>query len=934
MISRMLIGIFTAILVVVAIKTFYDSASSPTDENLFTNMPGHLLCREDYPSVFGEWGSGKGTDSTAVRDFLRRGDLLLTVNGRYISNRNALQAFLDKSPAETTLTLMLRRPSTTLSSVVRMRRCDLADSSFAEIQHGALVISVTPGGASDRAGMKVGDIILRINGKTFTSSSEADVLLRRAQSGRVIAYDVLRALEPLSLPVLLARFGFTLATLVFCLSGIVYIGIGAFIALKRPDLRAARLTGIGLILLGFVIAILFNRRDPGVDAFVAVRWVTMVLALYFGIAMTWHSSQMVPSELHAILSRRWVIRGQYLLAGGITVTTIVLGSTGLITGLWEFLVFAVGTILLLGYGVIVRLAFWGTRDEEARERRRPMLYAKIAVAVLTVGLSVALAALNKSDQYGFSGVFLLFLPVARLYTIGRYRLLGIELRIRRTMQYLMATVVWTIIVVNIAVLLLSLLVATNVPLPAITMHGLSVEIGGEGSLAGTLQGADRLFFVGVGLLLWFAASWGRRKGQRLIDRFFDRTHYDYRRALAGIGSVLATNLSMTTLGRGIAAKLAGIMKLRRAAVFFFTSEGKCCCREAYGIDTAEFGTLCPGREEGLATAIGGSPQHSMIDMLPEPVRQEFAGHGFRCFIPIRSKEKLIAVIVLGEKLSEAPYTDEDHEFLSGVANQASVAIENAFLYEELAEQERMKKELEIARRIQLASLPQKTPTIAGLEVAGQSLPALEVGGDFFDYLLDGSNNLTVVVGDVSGKGTSAALYMAKIQGIFRSLYGFTQSPRELMARANALLCGDMEKSSFVTAVAAAFDSSAKSVRIARAGHLPAYRRHADGKSIEKISPRGIGLALRAGEPFSSELEELQVACQVGDLFVFVSDGITEAQDKNGVEFGEARLLEVLKGSSAVSAADWRDAILAAVERFVGDSPQHDDQTVVVVRVCP
>jgi serine phosphatase RsbU (regulator of sigma subunit) len=105
-----------------------------------------------------------------------------------------------------------------------------------------------------------------------------------------------------------------------------------------------------------------------------------------------------------------------------------------------------------------------------------------------------------------------------------------------------------------------------------------------------------------------------------------------------------------------------------------------------------------------------------------------------------------------------------------------MAMENAFLYEELAEKERMKHELAIARRIQLASLPQKTPVVKGLEIAGSSLPALEVGGDFFDYLNGSTDHLTVVVGDVSGKGTSAALYMSKVQGILRSLHPREPSP--------------------------------------------------------------------------------------------------------------------------------------------------------------
>ena len=147
-------------------------------------------------------------------------------------------------------------------------------------------------------------------------------------------------------------------------------------------------------------------------------------------------------------------------------------------------------------------------------------------------------------------------------------------------------------------------------------------------------------------------------------------------------------------------------------------------------------------------------------------------HGFRCVVPIRSHDRLVGALLVGEKLAETSLNEEDLSFLSGVAKQSAVSIDNAFLYEEHAEKERMRHELNIARRIQLGSLPSVTPDVPGLDIAGLSVPALEVGGDFYDYLGWNGKEVMVVVGDVSGKGTSAALYMSKVQGILRSLYGF------------------------------------------------------------------------------------------------------------------------------------------------------------------
>ncbi len=232
----------------------------------------------------------------------------------------------------------------------------------------------------------------------------------------------------------------------------------------------------------------------------------------------------------------------------------------------------------------------------------------------------------------------------------------------------------------------------------------------------------------------------------------------------------------------------------------------------------------------------------------------------------------------------------------------------------------------------MASLPQRTPVIAGLDIAGQSRPAMEVGGDFFDYLNGSEKAMTISVGDVSGKGTSAALYMSKVQGILRSLHDFTKSPADLFIRTNKLLIDDLEKSSFITALGAAFDPSTRKALIARAGHLPLYRfRPMDG-SVEKITTRGLGLGLDNGRIFASELEERSLPYERGDIMAFVTDGIIEARNERGEEFGEDQLLDLLRCHAELPAGEIRSRILDSVSAFAGSEPQHDDQTLVVVKV--
>ncbi|MEL6821984.1 MAG: PP2C family protein-serine/threonine phosphatase [Calditrichota bacterium] len=260
-----------------------------------------------------------------------------------------------------------------------------------------------------------------------------------------------------------------------------------------------------------------------------------------------------------------------------------------------------------------------------------------------------------------------------------------------------------------------------------------------------------------------------------------------------------------------------------------------------------------------------------------------------------------------------------------------MAIENSFLYDELAERERLKHELAIARRIQLASLPQHTPVVKGLDIAGISVPALEVGGDYFDYLNGKPDDLTIIVGDVSGKGTSAALYMSKVQGIMRSLYEFGLSPKDLFIRANQLLRVDMEKQSFITALGVSFNPLEKKLRLARAGHAPLYHYQAKEDSVKEWLPKGIGMGLAGSDTFAGEIEETTVPYAEGDIFLLITDGITEAQRDGGEEYGEEKMNQILASANGATAKKIRDSIVASVNQFTGDAPQHDDLTLVVVK---
>jgi len=191
----------------------------------------------------------------------------------------------------------------------------------------------------------------------------------------------------------------------------------------------------------------------------------------------------------------------------------------------------------------------------------------------------------------------------------------------------------------------------------------------------------------------------------------------------------------------------------------------------------------------------------------------------------------------------------------------------------------------------------------------------------------------VIVGDVSGKGTSAALYMSKVQGILRSLYGFGLHPRDLFIRVNRLLCKDLERSSFVTALGAHFTSGARQLTLVRAGHVPLFVFRAQSASVERILPRGLGLGLNDAGVFAAEIEERAVNFTTGDVMLFVTDGVLEARNVSGEEFGDERLSALLSRHAGLGATALRDAVVREIQTFGEGTDQHDDQTVVVVKAA-
>jgi phosphoserine phosphatase RsbU/P len=264
-------------------------------------------------------------------------------------------------------------------------------------------------------------------------------------------------------------------------------------------------------------------------------------------------------------------------------------------------------------------------------------------------------------------------------------------------------------------------------------------------------------------------------------------------------------------------------------------------------------------------------------------------------------------------------------------NMMSRGIED--LLRESAEKERLEEELRIAREIQMSLLPQASVSMPGVQLAALCLPANEVGGDYYDLLRLSETRLGVLVADVSGKGTSAALYMAELKGLVLSLSRMHESPARLLSEANRILASNLDSRSFITMTYAVVDMTERTLRFARAGHNPLIHFEARTSRTRVLSPPGMGLGLDPGDRFDAVLREDHVPLVSGDVFLFFTDGLSEAMNGRAELFGERRLRDVVEQGESLGPDELKERILAEIRGFVGEAAQHDDMTLVVLKVA-
>ncbi len=303
-------------------------------------------------------------------------------------------------------------------------------------------------------------------------------------------------------------------------------------------------------------------------------------------------------------------------------------------------------------------------------------------------------------------------------------------------------------------------------------------------------------------------------------------------------------------------------------------------------------------------------------------------------VPLKVKDRIIGVSQVINRLDNRPFTPEDLETFTDLCRHAAVAIENARMHEALVLKERMDRDLALASIVQHSFLPRELPRVEDYSFSAHYSPALEVGGDFYDFIPLKARRWGLLIGDVSGKGVASALYMARLTSDFRTRALQVGSPSRLLNQMNAELCRNGQRGAFVTLLYLVLEPASRKVRFVNAGHLPPLLWRPGARRPSRLwskggPPLGI-LESLCYRSYSFRMEE-------GDCLLLLTDGLLEARNPRGESFGWERIEAALASSGSSSAQGVIESLVEAVERFKGNAPQADDVTMIALGVgkpCP
>ncbi len=294
-------------------------------------------------------------------------------------------------------------------------------------------------------------------------------------------------------------------------------------------------------------------------------------------------------------------------------------------------------------------------------------------------------------------------------------------------------------------------------------------------------------------------------------------------------------------------------------------------------------------------------------------------------------QKKIGLLAVTRRAPGETFLPGEFQAFNTIAEQSAFALYNVFIAAEAAEKKRLDQDLQVAYEIQRILLPSSAPDVAGYQISGINIPAKQVSGDYYDYIAVDDSHCGVVVADVSGKGVPASLIMAMCRSVLRSQAGSQLSPSQVLRAVNAQIFPDIKEDMFISIAYAILDKNSSSVTLCRAGHDAPLLYRASDKTVSKINPPGMAVGIDSGDVFNRVTGDFSLTLEAGDCLILYTDGVTEALDKDGEEFGMDNVITSIQASAPEGAAAMITRLTDDLWTFVGARPQNDDITLIAIR---
>ena len=828
------------------------------------------------------------------------------------------------------------------------------DTEYRPICRCLALQAITPGSPAEAAGLQAGDLVTRIDGRPLDRYDPFLDLRRHGRPGQSVSLRVERDGRPLDVTLRLIGRGefhgrapqtawtspgalMRLIQQVLALYPIPFLVVALVVLLQRPHDPHAWL--LALVLGGFIAGAGIVDHEYRIPS--ALRGPLVAFSVLLGVplaGLTYAFFTVFPA--HSRLDRRLPWLKTVALAGGYATAAVIAAGSLATEGSyflfwlservenWSAIIGVVAFAYNAGFFLLAVVALvqnaFGPPDVR-RKTRVILLGLVVGVTPMTAVQTAAGATGTRFEDLPpwlwVTSILLLFsVPLSLGYTVVMHRAMEIPVLLRRSARYLLVRrgLVTAAVLAGVLVTLGFARIFEGTPLLG------GMDRTRSGLVFGAIFGG---LLVLVGRRVWEPAM-------ERLDRAFFRGAYDARHLLTTLAEQTRSATDTTTLAEMIDHAVAEALHPSTLLVYL------------RGGDDATFQAAA---HEGLsgseATLRLTGLQLAEIDrrgrpIVVEPAQLEAGGLWASMaalepdvLVPLIGRSRQIeGLLLLGARLSEEPYSGEDVSLLASVGTQAGLALENIRLAETMATrleaERRVTRELEIARDVQSKLLPQSRPVLDSLDYAGACLQARVVGGDYFDFVLLSPHQFGLVLADISGKGISAALLMASLQANLRAQYA--RAPHDLigvLCSVNKIFYDSTAANHYATLFFGVYDESDRRLRYANCGHLPPIVLRSGG-DVERLAVTAPVVGLFES-PWECTIGETGLTS--GDTLVVFTDGVSEATSEDGEEFGEERLIALVKRQAWESAPALLDAIVAAVREHSADE-QFDDLTLIVARV--